>query len=275
MSSIEAILPLKAIAPDVFSKGLRSLLEERGLDAECLRGDEGKNAEQPAGMTSANMKEPVGATSASTSTVHADGDSVKEIIAICIDTSGSMHTPFEVDDDVRTVDRDRLQAVKQCFYGFRDQTQAAHGVDRHLLGLLSFSDTVTIHTNPTENFDVFEDVIDDMVPSGLTAIYEAIAVACNKLLRPFASLHPSAHLRVLVLSDGENNCHKVTADDALKALANVGAVCDCMIVGGSKNADDGLRRLVAASEGICVEISGLSKLSCLKLSYLKVVLSKT
>lgn len=247
ISSVEAILPLKTISPEVFSKALHSLLVERGIDNESLNETEKINTKQP---------DAIAATS--TSIDHADSrDEPKEIIAICIDTSGSMQTPFEVDDDIRTVDRDRLQAVKQCFYGFRDQTQAYE--DSHLLGLLSFNNTVIIHTNPTKNFDVFEDVIDDMAASGSTAIYEAVVVACNKVLGPFASKYHSANLRVLVLSDGQNNSHNVNADDALRALANVGAVCDCMIIGGSSNsADDGLRRLVAASEGVCVEIAGLS-----------------
>jgi len=40
-----------------------------------------------------------------------------EVVVVCIDVSGSMETPFECDGDARTVDRTRLEAVKQCFYG--------------------------------------------------------------------------------------------------------------------------------------------------------------
>jgi ubiquitin-protein ligase len=157
------------------------------------------------------------------------------------------------------VDRTRLEAVKQCFYGFRDQTQGHKNGSRHLLGLLSFSDKIVIHTNPTANFDVFEDVIDDMTSKGRTAIYEAVSVACNQILRPISQLHPKADLRVLVLSDGMNNCNSVNPNQALKALGDVGAVCDCMILGDNKNsADDDLRRLVAASEGQCVQFTGLA-----------------
>jgi len=242
ISAVKAILPLKGPSPGIFQQGLRALLVQRGLR------DDVPVQQQIDGSVTSTRSAP------RPSPLRTD---VKEIVVVCIDVSGSMQTPFECDQDTRTVDRTRLQAVKQCFYGFRDQTQAHD--DGHLLGLLSFSSDVTIHTNPTSNFDVFEDVIDDMVASGSTAIYGAIAVACTQMLAPLAIKHPAASLRVLVLSDGQNNSHKVTADAALKALAAEGAVCDCMLIGGSKNnADDGLRRLVAASEGKCVEIAGLA-----------------
>lgn len=48
--------------------------------------------------------------------------SVDECVVICIDVSGSMQSPFEADNDVRTRDRTRLDGVKQMFYGFRDRT---------------------------------------------------------------------------------------------------------------------------------------------------------
>ena len=52
---------------------------------------------------------------------------------------------------------------------------------------------------------VFEDVIDDMRTGGMTAIYEAIASACS-MLATAAAEHPDADLRVICLSDGQNNC---------------------------------------------------------------------
>jgi ubiquitin-conjugating enzyme E2 D/E len=254
--SVLAILPMKNIAADIFTQGLTTLLVDRGIRG--MRDDMAKDIPPPKKDTS---QQPLAASNTEPSLCA--GDDVKECVVVCIDVSGSMQTPFEQDTgaefgyDARTVDRTRLEAVKQCFYGFRDQTQAHE--DKHLLGLVSFSNDVTIHANPTDNFDVFEDVIDDMRTSGSTAIYEAIAVACSQVLRPAATKHPAANLRVVVLSDGQNNCHTITADGALKALASVGAVCDCMIIGGSSSsADGGLRRLVAASEGKCIDIRGLA-----------------
>ena len=70
------------------------------------------------------------------------------------------------------------------------------------------------------------------------------------------SRHPRADLRVIVLSDGQNNAHHVTADDALASLADLGCVCDALIVGSS--ADQDLRKLVSATEGECFQITSLA-----------------
>ncbi len=194
-----------------------------------------------------------------------------------------MQTPFEVDDDVRTKDRTRLEGVKQCFYGFRDQTQRfvelqsqkskklgsvaveqqqQQQQQQHLLGLISFSDDVVVHSLPTANLDAFEDTIDDLETQGRTAIYKAVQVACRTLLGPLSKEHPAADLRVIVLTDGQNNDRSVSADEALLALSETGAVCDALLLGdgGSRSqVDENLRRLVAASEGgRCVEITGLA-----------------
>ena len=67
---------------------------------------------------------------------------------------------------------------------------------------------------------------------GSTAIYKAVHVGCE-MLQEWRAAHPEADLRVLCLSDGQNNCHEVTAKDALQALYDVGAVCDCLLVGNS------------------------------------------
>lgn len=61
---------------------------------------------------------------------------VKELVVLCIDVSASMSTPFDADDDVRTVDRTRLEGVKQMLYGFRDQTSNHDNGAQHRLGLL-------------------------------------------------------------------------------------------------------------------------------------------
>jgi len=75
-----------------------------------------------------------------------------------------------------------------------------------------------------------QDVIDSMKCRGATAIYKAIVQSCD-MLKPFASQHPDADLRVLILSDGQNNDQSVQAKAALQALFDIGAVCDAIIVG--------------------------------------------
>jgi hypothetical protein len=51
---------------------------------------------------------------------------VTEVCVVCIDVSGSMETPFECDGDARTVDRTRLEAVKQVIHA-RSRARAIAG----------------------------------------------------------------------------------------------------------------------------------------------------
>lgn len=172
---------------------------------------------------------------------------ILEVTVVCIDVSGSMQTPFEAG-------RDRLEAVKQMFYGFRDQTSALQHGDRHRLALISYDNEFTVHTNPTDNFQVFEDVIDSMKCRGATDIYGAILKACT-LLQPFLASNPDADLRVICLSDGQHN-GSASAVSALQGLYDIGAVCDCIIVGDRP--DDGLLRVVSGTGGQCFNILTLA-----------------
>jgi len=50
-------------------------------------------------------------------------------------------------------------------------------------------------------------VIDGMKTGGATAIFDAIMEAF-KMLKPYAISHPEADLRVICLSDGQNNASR-------------------------------------------------------------------
>jgi ubiquitin-protein ligase/Mg-chelatase subunit ChlD len=234
---VEAILPLYTSNVDLFKSSLKAICVAIGLVDDSTMN--GSLASQPESKIMAQQSERK---------VLAN-DHIQEVLIVCIDVSGSMQAPFE---SART----RLEAVKQMFYGFRDQTTNFEDGSKHRIGLISYDHRISIHTAPTENFAVFEDVIDQMRCQGSTAIYEAIAAACQMLL-PWKSSHPNADLRVMCLSDGNNNCQKVTAEAALAQLSAIGAVCDCLIVGQSPDAN--LLRLVEASEGSAFQITSLAE----------------
>merc|ERR1711988_1592046 len=63
-------------------------------------------------------------------------------------------------------------------------------------------------------------------------------------------------LRVLVLTDGQNNTGFPPAM-ALEAVNSIGAVVDAIIVGD--NPDANLRKIVAATDGECYQISSLGE----------------
>merc|ERR1719326_1439837 len=89
----------------------------------------------------------------------------------------------------------------------------------------------------------------------MTAIYSAILEAAQMLGRHF-SAESNTDLRILVLTDGQNNTG-TCAEEALAAANQIGAVVDAIIVGD--NPDTNLRKIVNATNGECYQISSLGE----------------
>jgi len=187
---------------------------------------------------------------------------VQECVAICIDHSGSMGTPFaEVTVNVvqgttkaSVAERTRMEAVKAMFYAFRDRVESM-GQGNHNLGLIQFDNRVEQMLDVTPRLDRFESIVDDMEKRGQTAIYSAIIEAVNMLGRHFTA-ETQTDLRILVLTDGQNNSG-APPQEALEAANQIGAVVDAIIVG--PNPDANLRKIVNATGGECYQISTLGE----------------
>jgi len=187
---------------------------------------------------------------------------VEECIAICIDRSGSMGTPFAevtlnvVHGETRSsvAERTRMEAVKAMFYAFRDRLESL-GRGRHQLGLLQFDSQVEQMLDVTGRLDRFESIVDDLDKRGQTAIYSAIVQAAGMLGRHFAADSPT-DLRILVLTDGQSNTGSAP-EEALEAVNRIGAVVDAIIVGNTP--DSNLRKIVHATEGECYQINSLGE----------------
>lgn len=181
----------------------------------------------------------------------------QEAIAICIDRSGSMGAPFtELTLNVvqgAVAERTRMEAVKAMFYAFRDRTETLH--ERHLLGLLQFDNEVETMCPLTDHLDRFESIVDDMKKRGSTAVFSAIKQGAS-MLAPLIASSPSIDLRLLVLTDGQSNSG-CPPQEALAAANAIGAVVDAIIVGDSPDAD--LRKIVAATGGLCFQIRSLGE----------------
>ena len=95
----------------------------------------------------------------------------------------------------------------------------------------------------TPDLAAFENCIDDMKTGGATAIYAAITAGV-KMLQPIAKNHPHADLRVVLLTDGQNNSSP-SALDAFKCANQVGVVVDAILVGTSVDHD--LRKVSRAA----------------------------
>jgi ubiquitin-conjugating enzyme E2 D/E len=182
----------------------------------------------------------------------------QEVIAICIDRSGSMGTPFtEVTLNVvqgAVAERTRMEAVKAMFYAFRDRVDSI-GKGSHQIGLLQFDDKVETLLDITPRLELFEAIVDDMERRGMTAIYSAVSQAANMLEKAFQK-DPQLDLRILVLTDGQSNTG-IPPSAALEAVNSIGAVVDAIIVGD--NPDANLRKIVNATGGECYQIGSLGE----------------
>ena len=193
-------------------------------------------------------------------TSSSNGTKLDECIVVAIDRSGSMGSgldeakAFGLNAEKTLVQRSRMDAVKQCFYAFRDRTESLGSDAHHKLGLLQFDGQIDELLPVTSNLDQFEALVDDMKQRGSTAIYSAISHAC-RMLKPFHNLDPETDLRILVLTDGQNN-HGIPPRQALREALEIGAVVDAIVVGDQPDAN--LRKIVTASGGTCFQICSLS-----------------
>jgi Mg-chelatase subunit ChlD len=159
---------------------------------------------------------------------------LSECVVVCIDRSGSMGTPLNevsaaslshVPGNVQggIQQRTRMEAVKAMFYAFRDATEL-FGRGSHHLGLIQFDNKVETLLGLTGTLDRFESIVDDIERRGQTAIFSSIVQAAA-MLEPVFGESPGTDLRILALTDGQNNTG-ASADEALGAAQRVGAVID-------------------------------------------------
>jgi ubiquitin-protein ligase/Mg-chelatase subunit ChlD len=223
-----------------------------------LQGDSNLPTKRPRQMSTVDPESAIEALASP----KASRPAVQECVAICIDRSGSMGTPFaEVTLNVvqgatkaSVAERTRMEAVKAMFYAFRDRVESmGHG--QYQLGLIQFDAQVEQMLDVTSRLDLFETIVDDMQRRGTTAIYSSIVEAARMLERHFAP-ECQTDLRILVLTDGQNNTG-VPPAEALAAVNKIGAIVDAIIVGS--NPDANLRRIVNATGGECYQINNLGE----------------
>lgn len=160
-----------------------------------------------------------------------------EAIVICVDRSGSMASSMGPSwmpgsRDSRTVNEDlsRLSEVKEVFQNFVART-AAYKIATHL-GLVVFSgrEEVTVNQNITPVLYDFKDRLMDIIPTGLTSIWDALTRAKQMLLE-FGTKNPNTRLRIIVLTDGEDNNSINPVSSTCRELYNANIVLDSIVIG--------------------------------------------
>lgn len=162
-----------------------------------------------------------------------------EAIVICVDRSSSMQSPMDSDWMPRpgylrgnNDNLSRLSEVKEVFQNLVART-AAYKISTHL-GLVVFSGKaeVTMNQDLTPVLYDFKDRLMDITPTGVTAIWDAL-VKAKQMLVKFAESNPSTKLRIIVLTDGEDNDSIYSVDFACRELYNANIVLDSVVIGTS------------------------------------------
>ena len=147
----------------------------------------------------------------------------KEAIAILFDISGSMGSRFFNEPDLK-----RIGAVKSFFEAFAFRTIAYNF--EHVVSLFFFDNHVENQCDFTEAIYDFNRLISNAQPRGSTTMYDAAAQAIYSLQK-FKGRYPDCHLRIVALTDGEDNGSKHSYEYVTELAVNHKVTVDSFAVG--------------------------------------------
>lgn len=140
----------------------------------------------------------------------------------------------------------RLDCVKMLFTQFATCASTVYNV-RPALGLTTFGSTISVESDLTELVEDFNLSLEGVSPKGNTAMWDA-ALSSLKALEAYRHENDSVeHLRLLVLSDGDDTCSNATCEDVLRMALKVGAIVDAVIIGSAESQE--LASIVLATGG--------------------------
>ena len=145
----------------------------------------------------------------------------KEAIVVILDRSESMKSG--------TFDNlSRLDIVKGLFKTFADRSMAYNY--HHVIGLTLFDKEVEVVSSVSEEFVLFQDVVQGVQAGGRTAVWDAMVSAAEQL-DVISSTYPDCIKRILCLTDGEDNESTHEPHEVAKLLQEKNIVLDCVLVG--------------------------------------------
>ena len=145
----------------------------------------------------------------------------KEAIVVILDRSTSMKTGMF--DDLS-----RLDIVKELFKTFADRSMAYNY--HHVIGLTLFNEEVEVVSSVSEEFVLFQDVVQNVQAGGRTAVWDAMVTAAEQL-DVISSTYPDCIKRILCLTDGGDNESTNEPHEVAKMLQEKNIVLDCVLAG--------------------------------------------
>ncbi|KAH6622099.1 hypothetical protein C7974DRAFT_216154 [Boeremia exigua] len=148
----------------------------------------------------------------------------------------------------------RLEVLKQMFDAFINRL-LAYNFRTHV-GLVTFSSTVSVSQDITHAIEDFRHQLNNMIPRGDTAIWDSVALAMDRL-QQYALKYPKARLRIICISDGEDNKSSRLVHDLASQLVSRNIVVDSFCLGNENNTD--LQTLSYVTGGYKFEPSSLEE----------------
>lgn len=165
-------------------------------------------------------------------------ESPDEAIVICVDLSASMQEPmgngWMETDDTNTLTR--LDETKQVFRNVIGRIIGNQLVETYV-GLVTFGAEPEIETSLSRVRSEFKTKLENARADGCgTAIFDAILTA-HEMLETLKVHHPTTRLRIIALTDGEDNSSDVLPVDVCEALYDSNIVLDSIVI-GTQETDD-------------------------------------
>lgn len=125
----------------------------------------------------------------------------------------------------------------------------------NIISLYTFGDQVMKQCDYIKDYNLFIELIDQVKNQGQTRLYDAMDIAVKSLLE-VKQQYPNIILRIIAMTDGEDNLSKATAEQVAEQLIKNKIVVDSFVV--SKNCK-ALKNITQASGGRCYCPESLSQ----------------
>ncbi|EAT77244.1 peptidylprolyl isomerase [Parastagonospora nodorum] len=126
----------------------------------------------------------------------------------------------------------RLDVLKQMFDAFINRL-LAYNFQTHI-GLVAFGSKASVAQPITNAVENFRHKLNNMLASGDTAIWDSIALAQDQL-QTYAEKYPTARLRIICISDGEDTKSNQDKVNVTSRLCRNGTMLDSFCLGDASN----------------------------------------
>ncbi|KAH0538551.1 hypothetical protein FGG08_004884 [Glutinoglossum americanum] len=166
-----------------------------------------------------------------------DFASPQEAIVICFDLSYSMDDSLGESWIGAPNGLRKLDEAKQVFENVIARMVGYHMVSNYV-GVVTFSsrNAVDISMELSRLSKEFKSMMGNKGANGCTALWDALKKGKDMLVA-FKSKHPKTKLRIIALTDGEDNESKTKPDELCKELYDAEVVLDSIVIGSSSTTD--------------------------------------